>query len=381
MDKEEEESERMSTLLVLSLHCINYFNFFDCLKYMAQEAIFCYNFLMSPNSLRGIHRLCKWSTLTLGTLCLLMIGIAFLNPEGEALQGIIIRKNKAQMPWKIIESEQIRLGVVIPENTNVIFHLPVDMTEIDREVLLGQHGKDVRYWGYCLPGNYDPKIVERREGLPGLLFLSEKERAIREAAVPVHTAPTLSPFSFPTQEDFTLPETKKGIIRHQVETFNGGFMCYIMTEQSLSLGLDSDADRLNTELEREIGTNPETPDTEGDGLWDGVEYLTKTNPMLRDSDGDGLIDGVEDKNWNGRVNSGETDPRMWDSDRDGLCDGICRVKLGNGQQVFLGEDINLNGKVDDKETDPLKQDTDGDGTIDYVERLNCLKNKSAQGCS
>ena len=41
--------------------------------------------------------------------------------------------------------------------------------------------------------------------------------------------------------------------------------------------------------EDKIGTNPELPDTDGDGLNDGEEYLTyTTNPLQPDTDVDGL---------------------------------------------------------------------------------------------
>ncbi len=45
----------------------------------------------------------------------------------------------------------------------------------------------------------------------------------------------------------------------------------------------------------DTGTDPNVPDTDGDGLLDGAEVNThNTNPTLRDTDGDGFGDGVED---------------------------------------------------------------------------------------
>ena len=125
-----------------------------------------------------------------------------------------------------------------------------------------------------------------------------------------------------------------------------------------------------------------------------------TDPMNPDSDGDGILDGVEDANHNGwtdgdgkplpltadraayaaaRPNAGdwpdniiesyekwtETSPTKADSDGDGLIDGY-------------GEDKNFNGHIDGDtnnnrihetgemwtETDPLNADTDGDGLPD-----------------
>ncbi len=118
-----------------------------------------------------------------------------------------------------------------------------------------------------------------------------------------------------------------------------------------------------------------------------------TDPSNPDSDNDGLPDGIEDANHNGWVNGDgdalgpnapkssrvswpdgemqnwetwtETDPNNWDTDGDGAADGY-------------GEDKNLNGRIDGDtnsnrvwnagelwtETDPIHFDTDGDGLPD-----------------
>ncbi len=78
-------------------------------------------------------------------------------------------------------------------------------------------------------------------------------------------------------------------------------------------------------------TDPNNPDTDGDGLNDNVETntgmfvdagSTGTDPLNVDSDGDGLRDGVED---NGGVfvsaQMTGTDPNNPDSDGDGIADG------------------------------------------------------------
>ncbi|MBK7858687.1 MAG: VWA domain-containing protein [Archangiaceae bacterium] len=134
----------------------------------------------------------------------------------------------------------------------------------------------------------------------------------------------------------------------------------------------SDAEEFGNIYPGGARTDPANPDTDGDGLKDGVEagkassvdltcgYLgdadlnTRTNPTNPDSDGDGIPDGVEDKNHNGRVDAGETDASNPDSDFDGLADG--------------SEDANHNGVVDPGETDPTRRDTDGDFINDGVEK-------------
>ena len=42
-----------------------------------------------------------------------------------------------------------------------------------------------------------------------------------------------------------------------------------------------------------IGTDPNIPDTDGDGLFDGAEIDEGTDPFNPDTDGDGLTDGEE----------------------------------------------------------------------------------------
>ncbi|OIO18920.1 MAG: hypothetical protein CO029_00450 [Candidatus Magasanikbacteria bacterium CG_4_9_14_0_2_um_filter_41_10] len=60
---------------------------------------------------------------------------------------------------------------------------------------------------------------------------------------------------------------------------------------------DADADGLDDERERGLGTDPAHWDTDGDDLSDGDEVIIwKTDPLNPDSDGDGFKDGEEIKN-------------------------------------------------------------------------------------
>ena len=160
---------------------------------------------------------------------------------------------------------------------------------------------------------------------------------------------------------------------------------------------DSDCDGLSDQ--EEFGniyaggrkTDPANPDTDGDGILDGVEAghmtsvsasctsyggdadpLSRTNPTAADSDADGIADGVEDTNHNGRAEPTETDATNPDTDMDGLGDGV--------------EDANRNGSVDRGETDPRLRDTDGDFIGDGIElnttRTNpLLKDTDGDTCS
>lgn len=120
-------------------------------------------------------------------------------------------------------------------------------------------------------------------------------------------------------------------------------------------------------------TSPANPDTDGDGILDGVEAgrmssvdprctnypgdadpASRTNPTAGDTDGDGINDGLEDVDHNGRAEPTETDATNPDTDFDGIDDGV--------------EDANKNGAVDTGETDPRKRDTDGDFIADGIEK-------------
>jgi hypothetical protein len=82
---------------------------------------------------------------------------------------------------------------------------------------------------------------------------------------------------------------------------------------------DDDDDRLTNVRENELGTEPDNPDTDGDGLTDGMEVLSwGTDPLKRDTDGDSCTDGEE-------VNTLGTNPLEPDTDGDGVNDCLDEV--------------------------------------------------------
>lgn len=118
-------------------------------------------------------------------------------------------------------------------------------------------------------------------------------------------------------------------------------------------------------------TNPNNPDSDQDGLPDGIEDANRNGWVDGDGDGLGPNDPKSSRvNWpDGEIQNWETwletDPNNWDTDGDGAADGY-------------GEDKNLNGHIEGDsnsnriwetgelwtETNPIKLDTDGDGLPD-----------------
>lgn len=325
---------------------------------------------MASNALHRIRNGLKALTATLAIATAAVLIPSFV-PSNTPTQALIARQ-KSHDAWVVIDEAQVMSGATVPPDVNVVFHVPLSVTKISRDILFGQRGDDVRYWGYCYPENQDSSVVDRRVGLKGLLFLSEKERAVR-ARKAEDERPKFGLGNLPTKDDLARAAARpQTVFRHQIDFFKGGQLCYVMAEAPLPIGLDDDGDRLNAKLEKDLGTDELLDDTDADGILDGIEVRYGTDPLQRDTDLDGIIDGIEDANWNGLIDAGETDPRSTDYDRDGLCDGLCRKRLANGQVLYVGEDRNLNGQVDDGETDPRTWDTDGDGMGDLPEYLVCL---------
>lgn len=176
---------------------------------------------------------------------------------------------------------------------------------------------------------------------------------------------------------------------------------------------DDDADGLTNAEEAELGTNPNNPDTDVDGLSDGQEvHELGTNPLLTDTDSDGLSDGDEvlknvpvtsptstDSDFDGLKDGDEvavyhTNPGLFDTDTDGIGDGDEIATgtdplvltdsdgdlLGDGLEAYYGTNPENPDSDEDQLTDlyelfytftdPNRYDTDGDGTGDAVENAS-----------
>ena len=115
-------------------------------------------------------------------------------------------------------------------------------------------------------------------------------------------------------------------------------------------------------------------DSDGDCLADELETRTATQPDDADTDDDGEPDGncgSEDLNANGQVDPGETDPRNPDTDEDGLYDGL---EKGLTELQTEDTDVYAGYFVVDADpttlTDPTNPDSDGDGLLDGIEDAN-----------
>jgi MYXO-CTERM domain-containing protein len=154
---------------------------------------------------------------------------------------------------------------------------------------------------------------------------------------------------------------------------------------------DADGDGLSNLEEEAIGTDPDNPDTDGDGIRDGTEWRggnpanpndlqnRLTDPLNPDSDFDALCDGSndviiddeylciggEDRNNNGMRGAVETDGLNHDSDNDGVWDGFEVLSEYPGPAEY-----DANDDFPSNQSNPLLPDTDGDGLLDGEEDLD-----------
>jgi hypothetical protein len=115
----------------------------------------------------------------------------------------------------------------------------------------------------------------------------------------------------------------------------------------------------------DLGLDPATADTDGDGVADADELnLYHTNPTLADTDGDSVVDGEE-------LFGRHTDPLLWDDVGPATSllgpDGTDAVAEGAPADV-TETDLDADNYADAQEwslgLDPRNPDTDGDGVAD-----------------
>ena len=125
---------------------------------------------------------------------------------------------------------------------------------------------------------------------------------------------------------------------------------YVLNQlvQEIDYEKDTDNDSLPDYFEKELDTDPNKVDTDGDRLSDGYEYfLLGTDPLNADTDDDDIIDGDEDFDKDSLSNLEEyllgTDPYNKDTDGDNLSDS-------SENNIYS--------------TNPIEYDTDGDTISD-----------------
>ncbi len=178
---------------------------------------------------------------------------------------------------------------------------------------------------------------------------------------------TASTFSTPSNGTIT---TSGSVVRY---TPNAGFFgndifTYQIVDKSgdtdtasvvIKVLEDSDDDNVSNDDEAANGTDPNNPDTDGDGKNDGVEGTT-------DSDNDGIIDALEpsDQDSDGDgvsdENDGSNNDPSNDSDGDGLSNSVEQTRGTNP----LLKDTDGDEKDDNAEG---ASNSDGDGLIDALE--------------
>ncbi len=141
---------------------------------------------------------------------------------------------------------------------------------------------------------------------------------------------------------------------------------------------DPDGDGLTNPEETANGTNPNNPDTDGDGLTDGDEVnVYGTDPTVKDTDKDGLTDGHEVTGVKIREKfricgkkarssiTVKTNPLRKDTDKDGLSDGkeVKGYKIKQRVKTRTGSFT-----IGRTRSNPTKKDTDRDGLKDKAEK-------------
>jgi len=132
---------------------------------------------------------------------------------------------------------------------------------------------------------------------------------VRSVTFAVDGQPVLVDTTQPYQIPLSIPLGKSAVKLTATATDFGNNTS--TTEITLHVLADADRDGLGDDQETLIyGTDPHNPDTDGDGLKDGVEVALGTNPLSTDSDGDGLSDKQEVDQGTDPLNPDVTPPTM-----------------------------------------------------------------------
>lgn len=134
-------------------------------------------------------------------------------------------------------------------------------------------------------------------------------------------------YKYPITEDFEKRYFKISVDTDNNEHIESVPFTVTKAENGYSADfLDSDKDGLPDVFEIQFGTDINKPDSDGDGLTDYQEaYITGTDPTVYDSVKSGVSDADADSDGDGLSNAKETEldtnPQSSDTDDDGLSDG------------------------------------------------------------
>lgn len=140
------------------------------------------------------------------------------------------------------------------------------------------------------------------------------------------------------------------------------------TEAVATDSADLDGDNYPDAQEPDLGLDPTSIDSDGDGVADGDEInIYGTDPLTADSDGDGVSDGDELYNM-------RTDPLVWNEPSSGASDGTTTATVdaeplaAESSSSGVAGDSDGDRLADSNEatigTDPSNPDSDGDGYYD-----------------
>lgn len=261
----------------------------------------------------------------------------------------------------------------------------IDFITTDVEQLAPAEAARTRYWVYWLSDGFPTVGVTEPDALlPGVDYLLASLRD-RVAEIQVNTAYLVAPnISLPPEELASLGAAQD-LLEDMSEQGNGSYL-NIPAGETFNFEIDPTPIGYSFVLAEVIANNrnaafgEEIPriDSDGDGVPDSDERPAGLNPLDPDTDGDGISDGVElrlSDRLNPLVDEGlckSTD----DDDNDGL---------NNCEEKLLGSVFTLVDSDDDQLPDVLEvaagtfpsfpegpTDTDDDGIRDYDEVIKHL---------
>lgn len=141
--------------------------------------------------------------------------------------------------------------------------------------------------------------------------------------------------------------------------------------------VDTDRDGLDDRLERETGTNPADPDTDGDGISDGPVWIDRNGNGVLDP-GE-LVDPGEDCNANGVFEPDFDCLSYYLSSFSGERYAPLSREYDTVEELLRDHPVLAAFQAFPGETDPRNWDTDGDGLSDFEERQGFLVTRYARG--